>query len=109
MSYEAESVGRLLARRPDWFDRARCRPVDGVVDPGIVDMFFPTSSDMVTTHRDSVDVIRPYEEGAKAVCRGCPVRTECLEFGLDEPTGIWGGRTLRERVYIRRRLRGATA
>jgi WhiB family redox-sensing transcriptional regulator len=32
-------------------------------------------------------------ELAKTLCRGCPVRTECLAGALDreEPWGVWGG------------------
>jgi WhiB family transcriptional regulator, redox-sensing transcriptional regulator len=41
---------------------------------------------------------------AKAVCRVCPVRVECLEFALatGEAHGIWGGASERERRRIRR-------
>lgn len=36
---------------------------------------------------------------AKAICRVCPVREECLETALaiKEPYGIWGGLTEQER------------
>lgn len=37
---------------------------------------------------------------AKSYCRECPVRTECLEYGLYEESGIYGGRTARERRAI---------
>lgn len=42
---------------------------------------------------------------AKAVCFGCPVRTECLADALDNRTefGIWGGMTERERRALLRR------
>lgn len=32
---------------------------------------------------------------AARACRGCPVRTECLDYALanDEREGIWGGLT----------------
>ena len=41
---------------------------------------------------------------AKAVCRGCVVRDECLEYALanGEKFGIWGGLSERERRRIRR-------
>lgn len=41
---------------------------------------------------------------AKAVCRGCPVREDCLEYALanTEKFGIWGGMSERERRRIRR-------
>lgn len=40
---------------------------------------------------------------AKAVCAGCPVRAECLEYALDqhEHFGIWGGTSERERRRLR--------
>ncbi|WP_327436117.1 WhiB family transcriptional regulator [Streptomyces sp. NBC_01201] len=41
---------------------------------------------------------------ARSVCMGCNVRTECLNYALDnnEQFGIWGGLTERERRHIRR-------
>jgi len=42
---------------------------------------------------------------AKAVCRECPVRQECLEYGLMEKQGVWGGLSERERRILRRRRR----
>jgi hypothetical protein len=46
---------------------------------------------------------------AKAVCRGCEIREQCLETALaaDERFGIWGGLSTRERdvlVVERRRI-----
>lgn len=40
---------------------------------------------------------------AKAICHGCVVRTECLEYSLlnGEKFGIWGGLSERERRRIR--------
>jgi WhiB family redox-sensing transcriptional regulator len=45
---------------------------------------------------------------AKRVCLSCPVKQECLDYALerDEPFGIWGGLTARER---RRQRRGSAA
>jgi WhiB family redox-sensing transcriptional regulator len=44
---------------------------------------------------------------AKAICRGCGVREECLEYALAavEKFGIWGGLSERERRRIRRQRR----
>lgn len=41
---------------------------------------------------------------AKAVCKGCMVREECLEYALQggEKFGIWGGLSERERRRVRR-------
>jgi WhiB family redox-sensing transcriptional regulator len=40
---------------------------------------------------------------AKAICRGCAVREECLEVAVVRPEkfGIWGGMSERERRKIR--------
>ena len=42
---------------------------------------------------------------AKLICRGCPVRTECLADALDNGIefGVWGGMTERERRALLRR------
>lgn len=46
---------------------------------------------------------------AKRMCKGCEVRTECLEAALanDERFGVWGGKTERERRALRRERRVA--
>jgi len=42
---------------------------------------------------------------AKKICETCEVRSECLEYALqnDERFGIWGGLSERERRKLRRR------
>jgi WhiB family transcriptional regulator, redox-sensing transcriptional regulator len=57
-------------------------------------MFFPTR------HYVSKDIA-----DAKAICRGCFVRPECLEYALETgiEEGIWGGTTERERRLLRRK------
>lgn len=42
---------------------------------------------------------------AKAVCSDCPVQEDCLIFAVEtnQPDGIWGGYTAKERISIRRR------
>lgn len=67
-----------------WEDRARCTTYDP-------ELFFAPRARA--------------ERRAKAVCAGCPVRDECLEFALDQRVefGIWGGTTGRERVSLLRR------
>ena len=54
------------------------------------DLFFPPGNS---------DVTRADEERAKEVCAVCPVRSQCLEFALenDERFGVWGGTTPNER------------
>lgn len=48
---------------------------------------------------------------AKVVCRGCPVRLECLAEALDARIewGVWGGMTERERRAILRRRPAVTS
>jgi len=66
-----------------WQERANCLGVDP-------DLFFPERG---ASTRE-----------AKAVCRGCEVRGECLEYALEhgEKFGIWGGLSERERRRVRR-------
>ncbi len=42
------------------------------------------------------------EQWAKAICSGCPVRSECLEYALRirELHGIWGGLNETERKEL---------
>ena len=65
-----------------WMADAACRGHDPRV-------FFPTSS------RDT---------GAKAICAGCPVCVDCLEYALAsgcDTAGIWSGTSEHERDRIR--------
>jgi WhiB family transcriptional regulator, redox-sensing transcriptional regulator len=66
-----------------WQERANCLGVDP-------DLFFPERG---ASTRE-----------AKAVCRGCEVRIECLEYAIrhGEKFGIWGGLSERERRRVRR-------
>jgi WhiB family redox-sensing transcriptional regulator len=50
-------------------------------------------------------------KAARAMCAGCPVRSECLEYALDnkEAFGIWGGTSERERRQLRRGLKTEVA
>ncbi|MEU2288968.1 WhiB family transcriptional regulator [Streptomyces sp. NPDC013178] len=49
-------------------------------------------------------------EEAKAVCRRCPVRSQCLERAMEDGAeGVWGGTTEAERRAMRRRLVRETA
>ena len=42
---------------------------------------------------------------AISICGTCVVRAECLEAGIDERYGVWGGLTARERDELRRERR----
>jgi WhiB family redox-sensing transcriptional regulator len=73
-----------LLKRPAWQADAACRG-------RAVDTFFPGANE------DLADII--------AICRGCPVKTECLNYALEDPSlkGVWGGTSARERSRLRRR------
>ena len=75
----------------DWRERAACRHSDP-------DLFFP-----VGDTGPAVD----HAEAAKAVCRQCPVRVDCLEYALtsNQDAGVWGGATEEERRKLRRQRR----
>jgi WhiB family transcriptional regulator, redox-sensing transcriptional regulator len=66
------------------------------------DLFFPISA----TGPAQKQIAR-----AKAICAGCTVRLECLEFAMthDQVYGIWGGTTPEDRQRARRRKRRAAA
>lgn len=48
------------------------------------------------------------DDEGKKVCRGCPVKDQCLEYALEHgELGIWGGTSERERRRLRRLRRNA--
>ena len=77
---------------PDWRTRAACQGRNP-------ETFFPHPAD-----RDS-------EDAAVAICRRCPVRTDCLAEAMDAETyrltsdrhGIWGGKTPQQRYAMYRK------
>jgi len=42
---------------------------------------------------------------AKEICMRCPVVSECLQVGVYEDFGIWGGTTPQQRKRIRQQVR----
>ena len=60
---------------------------------------------------DTLFVQGAAQNRAKAVCMGCPVRTECLSDALDNRVefGVWGGMTERERRGLLRRRPNVTS
>ena len=85
ISYEEGSwLTSLLANRPKrpWIRHAIC------VGLGLNDgpnPFFPT--------REGERIGLTADAEAKALCRTCPVRVECLEYAIaqGEEWGVWGG------------------
>ena len=73
-----------LPEEQSWQERALCAQTDP-------EAFFPEKGGST--------------RGAKKVCVGCEVRSECLEYALanDERFGIWGGLSERERRKLKKR------
>lgn len=90
MSYAPDT----LSRGYDWRHDAECRRADRNVDP---DLFHPAG-----TTGPYVGQIKE----AKAICRSCPVITECGDWALAhrQESGIWGGMTEQERISHHRRI-----
>lgn len=70
-----------------WREAAAC------LDAGKDVTFFPEKEDLGAIVR------------AKAVCSTCPVADICLSWAIEtnQPDGIWGGHTPKERRKLRRR------
>ncbi|MFE8940968.1 WhiB family transcriptional regulator [Streptomyces sp. NPDC007872] len=78
-----------MSREDHWNESAACRSVNP----------------------DELFVKGPGQNRAKAVCTGCPVRTECLTEALHNRIefGVWGGMTERERRALLRRRPNVTS
>jgi len=74
--------------RENWRDGASCRHLNAA-------LFFPSGNTGAALEQILA---------AKAVCRTCPVRSQCLEFALEsnQEAGIWGGTDEDERRRLRR-------
>jgi WhiB family redox-sensing transcriptional regulator len=74
-----------------WRVHAACRDVDP-------DLFFPVGVTGAAVGHIAA---------AKAVCRACTVREECLEFAIstNQEYGVWGGTSEEERRVLRRAWR----
>lgn len=91
-------MGWLDSHQPPWVYQGACR---GSENP---DAWFPETL-YGPGDRRSPDVQRAYEQQrdhALALCRGCPVRVDCLSHALATDTryGIWGGLTPAQREQL---------
>lgn len=75
-----------------WMNDAACAGYE-------TDLWFP----------DSYKSQRTRVKEALKICHTCPVRSQCLEFALDneEEFGIWGGLTEGQRYELLRRSKAA--
>lgn len=72
------------SERVEWMDDASCAEVG-------TELFFP-------------EVGEPADD-AKRICKGCPVRLDCLTYAMDnnEQHGLWGGLTTNQRRRLAKR------
>ena len=72
-----------------WQLKASCRGPQA-------EIFFPPA------HAERKEEKLQREDRAKAICRTCVVRTECLDYAIRirEPHGIWGGMNEVERKLM---------
>lgn len=85
-----------VARQP-WWDLAACRGQDA-------SYFFAPSYFEKRAEKAAREAV------AKAFCRRCRVREDCLEYALEQrdPHGVWGGlNEMERRALLRRREREA--
>lgn len=77
--------------RPAWHARAACH--------GMTEVMFPVGD--VGKGRDTAS--------ATPLCARCPVRSECADYGANEPDGVWGGQYVGIRASRRGPRSSATA
>jgi hypothetical protein len=82
----------LLLEQGEWQVMAACR---GVSAP---DLFFEQNSETARGRFDP-DI----RNAVRTICATCPVRLTCLEAGMNEAYGLWGGLLAAERLAIKRR------
>ena len=88
----------LVSDRDSWarvIRQARC------ADSGLdADEWFPVSTEVTSARGEAAAAI--------AVCRACPVRSQCLALSLRHwdvgQHGVWGGLVAAERAMLRRRM-----
>lgn len=84
----------------DWWGRGACSGMGAEV-------FFPEIQE--TYGRRGRPPIVAAEKPALAVCAGCDVRADCLQWALEhEDYGVWGGMTAIQRRLLRERAGGRT-
>ena len=78
-----QRITNKLLQPVDWQTNARCHEVDP-------EIFFPERGGS--------------SKAARQVCSKCDVRSQCLEYALNnkEQFGIWGGTSERERRRLRK-------
>jgi WhiB family redox-sensing transcriptional regulator len=80
---------KVIITIPKWVDSAACTEDDAA-------LFFPEAG------RGAKALTRRNEREAKAICARCPVSLLCLEYGMGDDWGIYGGLNAGERRRLSR-------
>jgi len=67
------------------------------------------ASDLAAVYSSDLSPKRLAVKAAKRRCETCPVKGKCLEVGMSQPSGIWGGLTAAERLTRRKAARRTRA
>jgi len=86
-----ELLDMIETLRPAWHARAACH--------GMTEVMFPVGDP--GKGRDTAS--------ATPLCARCPVRSECADYGANEPDGVWGGQYVGVRASRRGPRSSATA
>ena len=86
-----ELLDMIETLRPAWHARAACH--------GMTEVMFPVGGP--GKGRDTAS--------ATPLCARCPVRSECADYGANEPDGVWGGQYVGVRASRRGPRSSATA
>ena len=86
-----ELLDMIETLRPAWHARAACH--------GMTEVMFPVGDP--GKGRDTAS--------ATPLCARCPVRSECADYGANEPDGVWGGQYVGIRAPRRGPRSSATA
>lgn len=85
-------VTTLLPKPPLWWEQAACQE-----HPEL--SWFPDEDGPRTPEAAAMSA------KARGVCQSCPVRVDCLEYGMEQRFGIWGGLGPSQRKRLRKQLR----
>jgi hypothetical protein len=73
----------------------------GVECEQVPEIFFPEDFRAKSKGQD-LEMAKLAEQTAREICLRCPVMAKCLQVGMFEDYGIWGGSTAEQRKRIRK-------
>lgn len=97
----------------NWPDRAACKPF--YEETGYDAWFGPDDGELeLLTFDEGWEARREARKVAMKICRGCPVRADCLRYAMqtEDPNnryGVWGGLTTGQRTKLANKLTAKAA